>query len=343
MYEIRLCRLDEKEIFKDFIRKYWSEDHIFVCNDDVLNFQHKEVSHYNFVVAYHLATSSFHGVLGFISPSYYANGCVQKRDDLWLALWKVEKSLAETDSLGLDLLEFLDSQYTPHSISAIGINDNVALLYKLLGFKIGTMRHWFILNDSNSSFAIANIHNPLPISETISESSVVSIRKIALGELDALRQTNGRSSVKGSLSYLKSRYLHHPTYTYEYYAITDNGQLLGDFVGRRIDANSTSCLRITDMHLFVDQKTSLRNAFQKCLVAEHLEYLDLLVFGDIGFHPEILGFSENDQNNYVPHLFEPFSSEKREVILAYRSNDPFSCFKGDSDLDRPNLATKVDE
>ena len=342
MYEIRLCRIDEKELLKDFVRQYWSNDHIFLYSDDILDFQHREDSHYNFVVAYHSESSSFHAVLGFISPLFYSKGHIEPGDDLWLALWKVEKSLAETSSLGLDLLEFLDIQYTPRSISAIGIPDDVALLYKLLGFETGTMRHWFILNDINTTFSIAQVRTPLPTAKRGSEPSGVSIRKIQLDELDKLRQTDAHRNLPKSLPYLISRYLHHPIYDYEYYAITDANELLGYYVGRRIKVKSAECLRITDMRLRIDPQLSLRGVFQKSLVSENLEYLDLLAFGDMGFNPDSIGFSENDKNNFVPHLFEPFLPERHEVRLAYRSKTSFVCFKGDSDLDRPSIVCKGD-
>ena len=40
---------------------------------------------------------------------------------------------------------------------------------------------------------------------------------------------------------------------------------------------------------------------------------------------------------FVPHLFEPFVGERRDVKIAFKSKEAFSCTKGDSDLDRPNL------
>ena len=70
MYEIRLCRDSEVDLLKTFLKNSWSPNHIFLKSDDILNFQHKANNGYNFVVAYHQETNSFHGVLGIISPNF---------------------------------------------------------------------------------------------------------------------------------------------------------------------------------------------------------------------------------------------------------------------------------
>ena len=48
------------------------------------------------------------------------------------------------------------------------------------------------------------------------------------------------------------------------------------------------------------------------------------------------GFIQCSDNLFVPHFFEPFDADRQEVKIAFRSKEPFSCTKGDSDLDRPN-------
>lgn len=336
MYEIRLCRIDEKERLKQFIFHYWNERHIFISHDHILDFQHKEKFHYNFVVAYHVETASFHGVLGFISPTFYSKGYVEPDDDLWLALWKVEKSLAESNSLGLDMLGFLETKYLPKSISAIGINKQVALLYRLLGFKVGTMKQWFIANDRLKNFKIATLQKPSNIISKQNHKSSVSVVKSELGEICKIIRGKQIAYPNKSCEYLQNRYEKHPTYDYEYYKVITDTNILALLIGRRVSTSNASAFRVTDIFFWSCYDYSWEQAIVSFLVQENLEYLDLLIFGDVGIYPERLGFLQNSIENYVPHLFEPFVREQCEVMVAYKTNQFFGSFKGDSDLDRPN-------
>ena len=95
MYEIRICKHNEKLLLLDFIESSWNSNHIFLRKNFLINFQHFQDDQINFVVAYHIKTKKFHGILGFISPSFYSYGKVKAGDCLWLTMWKVEKNLAD--------------------------------------------------------------------------------------------------------------------------------------------------------------------------------------------------------------------------------------------------------
>ena len=163
-YDIRLCEISEINIVLEFIDKYWKKDHIFLHRKDLLDWQHRESNHYNFVIAVHRKEKTIHGILGFISPTFFASGNVVKNDDIWLAIWKVEKELTSSNSVGIDLLNYIKENYTPSSISAIGINQNVANLYKIfLGFQLAKMNHYYLLNREKERYNIAKINRILQI------------------------------------------------------------------------------------------------------------------------------------------------------------------------------------
>ena len=61
MYEIRSCAVSELGLLIEFLKKSWSEEHIFVKNLKLLDFQHKALSDYNFVVAFHKRKKNFMG------------------------------------------------------------------------------------------------------------------------------------------------------------------------------------------------------------------------------------------------------------------------------------------
>ena len=114
----------------------WAQNHILARDIDLLDFQHKSDQGYNFVVAYHVASNSFHGVLGIVSPDFYVDRRIEKNQDVWLAIWKLDKRLTKASSLGMDMLSFVERAFQPKSISAIGINKIVVFLYKAMGYEI---------------------------------------------------------------------------------------------------------------------------------------------------------------------------------------------------------------
>ena len=69
--KISFCGLDDKDNLKRFIKNEWSEDHIFVISDLILDFQHKDGDQYNFVISKN-DYGEISGVLGFIPNTKYS-------------------------------------------------------------------------------------------------------------------------------------------------------------------------------------------------------------------------------------------------------------------------------
>ena len=336
MYEIRICRSDEKPLLLNFLHDSWSHNHIFLRDESVLQFQHLQGNYLNFAVAYHVPSKSFHGVLGFISPSFYIRGKVSKGDELWLALWKVEKNLAENNSLGLDLLKYLEERYEPKRTSAIGINDQVANLYRLIGFKLATMNQWFIPNPQKTEFRIG--HNLHSINSNLPRDNAhVNISENSFEDFGDNLINFKEIGSKSSKDYIIERYAKHPRYLYQCLLFHYKKDLIGAAVGRSVTAKDSSAFRITDLWIKETESCSIGCALQKFLIAKNLEYVDFVEFGWSAMKLQMNGFSKSTVDAYVPHLFEPFVHSKVEVKLAYRGEEGFKCTKADSDLDRPNI------
>lgn len=333
-YTIRLCRKDEIVSLQHFIKQSWHGEHIFVQDKSVLDWQHLEGEKYNFVVAFHEPTQTFHGVLGIIAPSFYASGYIQKHDDIWLAIWKVNKAKAQSNSLGMDLLEFVKEQYSPRTISAIGINQQVALLYRLMGFRIAKMNHVFILNPEKDTFSIAHIQNRVSSESTEALANIAEIAADALPTIKPAIAQWGR--FEHYERYLQGRFAEHPQYHYRFFSVTHDQSVEAVFVARKITVKGESCLRIVDWSAKPGFNLHLLEAMQALLVKENSEYIDMIHYGMQEDEMMWLGGQTCTEDNYVPHLFEPFVENRVEVQIAYLSDSDFLCFKGDSDLDRPN-------
>lgn len=340
MYEVRLCRHDELELLKKFIATSWSPNHIFLSNQDILNFQHRSQNAYNFVVAYHKETKSFHGILGVISPNFYKDRAVTCNNDLWLAIWKVEKELAECKSIGMDLLNYVVSEFEPNSISAIGINKSVSNLYRLLGFQVKNMNHWFSANSTIKEKKL--IVGVLP-EEQLHKSSSGSVKILDNESISVMDDLLTSRTIKEDFAYIKERYLQHPIYKYEVIGIYDeNDKVFALGVGRSVCAKGTNAFRLTELFIVGNIPQTSNQVFDIFLQQNGYEYVD---FVEYGFDAELLaslGFIQCDEFLYVPHLFEPYVAEKQDILIAYKSDKPFQCTKGDSDLDRPNMTLNYD-
>lgn len=246
MYEIRLCKIEEIGLLTAFLENSWSKNHIFTKNKDVLEFQHRALDGYTFVVAYHTETNCFHGVLGIISPNFYADRKIGKGQDVWLAIWKVDKDLAKSNSLGMDMLSFVETEFSPKSIAAIGINSTVALLYKLIGFKTKTMNQWFLPNRNivKPKLLVGDLpelqHGLLNSSDLIIDCGM---------ELEIeVQQFLSQRRARRSCDYIVKRYLKHPTYKYNVYVFKKNkSDIYAVVVGRKITVGDTNAFRLTEM------------------------------------------------------------------------------------------------
>jgi len=343
-YSIRFCKKEEHDKLVDFIKTDWKVDHIFVKNPEILKWQHLQDDQYNFVVANHDLTDKFHAVLGIVSTSFFTEGKLKHGDDIWLAIWKVNKDLAEDKSIGTELLEFVKSTLLPRTVSAIGINSQVAMLYRLMGFQIGHLSQSFIFNTSMKEFNIASIEKKYL--NDLGENLVKQIasKSIQFEEVSSKNLLNYSSVVRQQLprktiQYVIGRYVNHPRYSYNYHAVVRGGIPIALFVVRKIFVGASSCLRIVEFFSLDSIQEPLFSQFQKLLVRENSEYIDFVSAGIGDDVVQRLGFVKCSVEGYVPHLFEPFSPSLTKIQFAYNAknvDDVFCVFKGDSDLDRPN-------
>jgi hypothetical protein len=339
-YKIRFCRLDEKAELIRFIRESWSHQHILAAHPELLDWQYRADDRYNFVVAYGVESRAFEGVLGFISPGFFEEGRVMADDNLWLSLWKVEKNEGQPPTLGIEMLAFLRKQIPSRTISAIGINAQVARLYRALGCFVGTMSHFFMPNFDRADYRIAQISDARAMAMQDLRSHHAITKAPTLTEVQGADLAAFVSTLppgpRNRPAYLTARYLNHPYYHYRFFGILAAGAPSSLLVVRKIHAAGSCCLRIIDYVGLDAVDLNITDAIQTLLRAEKAEYIDLLVGGIKWPSLSDKGFFESTDSNYVPHLFEPFSNARVTVSYAVFGGEDHVVLKGDSDLDRPN-------
>ena len=335
MHEIRFCRLDERDHLMSFIHTDWRADHVLSKNAELLDWQHLDRinNRYNFVVAVNEATGRFDGILGFI-PLYHYDSSLTDKVHLWLAIWKVAKERVTKLTVGLDLLRFLEEELQPASIGAVGINEQVAKLYRLLGFTTGALDQFYIFDDDRSDFTLMK-----PGSRTM--PICVGQPRCVLRDVDgpaALDALEFFDTPRKSPRYIIERYQNHVSYRYRLIGAWEGDLLRGLFVIRRAEANGAGCLRIVDFVGSVEALGPLRSEFVRLLREEDAEYVDMMVHKlDADVLAEV-GFAQLAGETIIPNYFEPFEQRNITIGFAYKSDrEPYMMFKGDSDQDRPNM------
>lgn len=341
-HEIRYCKADEIGKLVCFINNHWKKNHIFVQSPDLLKWQYYDVKNnrFNFVVAVNGEDGLFDGVLGFIPVSHFDEKLETR--DLWLAIWKVN-DLRSEPGMGIDMFYFLKKEYKPSSISAIGISDIAKKIYITLGYKVGRLNHYFIINNSIKEFYIIDNTDI----NCIYLNNINYNKSNSNCKLEEIINTNEIDSVKSkfipykSSSYIKNRYLKHPIYKYKLYGVWQDKNLLCAFVTKKIDVNNSSCIRIVDVFGELEYIDNIYYQVQDILIEENAEYIDFMNYGVDEAVINRIGFNKKDESLIIPNFFEPFVRENVSLDFAFKSKaNDYVIFKGDSDQDRPNQINK---
>ena len=131
-----------------FIKKYWSKNHILALNKNFLNWQHLnyDKKNYNFFIA--IFNKQIIGCHGYIKNSKYSKDLI-KKDTIWLVNWICLKGKPNP---GLNLLLHPVKNLNYSRIGTIGCNNLAKKIYKGIGFKVGYLKHYYLLNPHIKSF-----------------------------------------------------------------------------------------------------------------------------------------------------------------------------------------------
>ena len=142
-----------------------------------------------------------------------------------------------------------------------------------------------------------------------------------------------------------NRYLNHPKYKYKIYKVVFKNELKCLFVFRICKYKKFKAIRIVD---YIGHKKNFKfgkNLFVSLLNQNSAEFIDLYSYGISNRYIHLSGLKNvkkySKKKIIIPNYFEPFERKNIKLPLAqkFRSKDffPTVFFKGDSDLDRPNI------
>ncbi len=332
------------------IDRIWSKRHVLSYDRTLLRWQYNSMfktGGLNFVLARESSSDEVIGFMGFIHNSTFDQSLAQREDGyLWGALWKVHNEFLGM-SIGKKLFQKIQSQINA-PYAAFGINDEIAKLYKKMGFELGCMNQFFIANRNLKDYKLLEIKDSRQAFSVITKMSQ-DYNYLSLNETDLFDQAgsiNGLSSAhiipRKTALYFVNRYLRHPVYHYDIFAIYEHSQLKALLVTRKCYAENRKAIRVID---FIGEEDQIKNVASLLLCQTEdtgAEYADFINFGidsrifiDAGFKK----VAYNDYADIVPNYYEPFI--RKNVLLRFAlentQKNKIWLFKGDSDQDRPNL------
>lgn len=339
---IRQATSDDIPALMAFWDQHWIKGHIMATHEPLMRWQHDAPADTpEHPANAMLAVDSDDAILGFLGyiPSTRFDPALAARNTLMLAGWRVRDDAPP--ALGVALLQNL-RRLMPHvAIVTLGLNEEVAEIYRRLGFTTGALTHWIMPDPDYRGPLLAYYPEP-PQHSLPPSASGLHLRELTRAELVGLdpEPLNTGMLPAKSPAYLATRYLDHPWYDYRVHALEGDCGIKALMVTRCAEAEGTYALRIVDYlgdpQALVDARAALHHLL-RCATAQYIDFmvhgLDDATMSHAGFHNVA-----RLQGAIVPNLFEPLVMENRPIPFAIHAPEgtPMLLCKGDGDQDRPN-------
>lgn len=329
--EIRLANREDIPRVMKFLKENWSEKHILANNREFMEYQH---TGFNGEFCYIIAEEEgkIFGVEGFI-PMNNA-----ETPDIAGALWKVIPSnyFMLGKAIREKLLEITNCRY----MCSPGINMNTSgRVLGRYGQKIEKMQQYYRIRDLKE-YKVAKISKKIIFGEGCKTGAKL---EHIVGE-ETFKAYLDEDVLKTKVPYkdtthLIHRYLKHPVYKYDIYAIINGKKQNSMIVTREVKVNGTKICKVID-YLGEDKDLiGLASAWDKLMEEKEYEYIDFYCYGIDENIMQSSGFvkREDDDVNIIPNYFEPFVQENVDIYFVTNTLDKLHLYRGDGDQDRPNF------
>lgn len=224
----------------------------------------------------------------------------------------------------------------------MGIEKNTQGFYKILGYQLGELKHYYKLFD-REEYKIATVVEKQICSNMSNQYRVIRIdsEQMAKEKIDDTIFTWHRP--RKSCEYIIKRYFHfpYPQYIYQIWAIEVSGNSITTlFVTReqkvKVGGCSRKVWRIVDIIGSETELLGIGSFFEEQGQANDYEYVDCFCYGVNDNVLKELGFVCNNVN-IIPDRLEPLEKCNDEIIIFNGNYSDFRAFRADGDRDRPNI------
>ena len=328
-YTVRLATEKDRKTIMSFIKKFWSDNHILGKNKNFFNYQYKNKSRYNFLIAINKKNFNIDAIQGFIPyTKKILNGHICGSVTLvrpgirvpYLGIWVMKQMLEITK---------------PKTYCGIGTNPKTMkpLVEKIFNRITGKMYHFYFLNENKSKFYIAKIKKKRKKKFKKNKIHIFEIKKFS--EMKKFINFNKKFKYLPFKDkwYLKKRYFEHPFFKYKFFVLKKRSLL----VAREKFYRTSKILTYVD---YIGELNLLKNLgifTNELILKNNYEYVDMLCSKDVSKILKISGFSKKNlkDKNIIPIHFEPFI--KKNIDIFYEMDQNKIYFKADADQDTPRL------
>ncbi len=328
---VKNANLTDRDKIIDFIRDNWFiKDHIFTRNREFFDHCHIVDDKLCFAIGEDSITKKIYGICGYILNNKTDN------PDVCTCIYRTIKS--PNAMLGVDLINFIKDNTKARTFFCTGIVKNTIPIYKFLGYKTGKLQHYYKLG-KKSDFKVAFINHAEFI--TPKEGQRVLKRMDTFEELKKVFKFDDYKHVRPYKDEwcVEYRYYKNIGYEYDVYGIfNENNECNAFIVFREIEQNGVKVAKIID-YVGDDKELSFcGEAIDNLIKEKDYEYVD---FYEHGIDDEIMndaGFVllTDDDENIIPHYFEPFEQKNIDIYYFTDNDDNFHAFRTDAGQDRPN-------
>lgn len=332
--KIEKLKKNNYKLFSNYLLKNYNKNHIFLKSKKLFDWQYLCKKNYNFYII--KKKKKIVAIQGFIPLNYYDNSLLN--DGYFLSLWS-----SSAASYGSKLFFEFQKKIKKKILIGLGSSKQSFTFQKMLNFNCGYFDHYFLTSEKKKK----NLISPKNFSNFKKTKNKINFE--LLKNEKQIRDINSKvfynQIPKKSQTYLINRYFRHPVYTYYIYSLKIKKKEIGIFVFRICNFKSSNALRIVDFIGSNESFSKGKYLFKFALKNYNAEYIDLY---SVGLPQKFLSKSGLENiNKYknikiiIPNYFEPFFKKNIALPYAYKNlvntRKVIRLFKGDSDLDRPNL------
>lgn len=333
MITIARCKGENIVSVMNFISENYSNGHVLSVSRELMDWQYKDGDYYNFLLAWD--NDQLMGILGYIPTERY--DCdLKTRSIIFPALWCVSRG-CKIPLLGLRLMKALEDLGRRVEIAANSITEGVVPLYKSMGYQTGKLEQYYTTNKDKAQKLMLH---PKDCVLPVPKSGAAKFTKLQAQDLEVLLIVSGEETVHKSSKYYIDRFIEHPFYTYQVYAVSREDVVIAILVTRIASHEGSSVLRVVDFHGDVNIIADCGTAFLALMQDTDCEYIDFWQYGIQSEIMESAGFDlvGRDERIICPNFFEPFKPENGQILFATKGElaSSIAIFRADGDQDRPS-------
>ncbi len=331
MLTIRRAEIKDIPVIMKFLDDHWLQGFALAHDRTFFDWQFVHNGKVNIWIGIDDETGKLYAIQCMIIYRYIDNPDVS--GSTWLAIKSPNPLLA------FDVQNSAWDELLPRAYPTPGLRPDAIKAFKLLGYPLITMDHYYRLADL-AEYRIAVIKDKVIPSVPDTGYSIIpcnTIKEFAevISEEELIESVPSKDH-----NYIQWRYFEHPIFKYDLWKILDKTeQPKGILVTRDEYANDSVACKIVDFYGKSNLLGKITHALDELIVQRHYEFIDIYSYGVSADIYENNGWIKCDTQsaNIITNFFQPYTPENSDICMVEPNYPGARLFRGDGDQDKPRL------